>query len=149
MATNPRRNAGLPKRSPAEKLIMSKKAAPILADSGKEESHQVFRDNLPCFQATIRGNVVADSETFTAKSGETYDTFRIAYTRMRNGDKSTMFIKVIGAHTPDFAVAKGNYVEVTGAYSDDGVTPGKDGYAPSVFRTIFMGADDTCKVLIG
>lgn len=155
------RNAGMP----ASSRTHARKSAPVAnkaKPSAKEEAratedqetsearYEIFKANLPTFHVDcLRGNVVDDSESFLAQSGETYDTFRLAYTRMRHGTKSTMFIKVIAKHVPDFTVAKGNYVEVSGDYSDDGVTPGKDGYAPSVFRTLFMGEDDTCKVLIG
>ena len=138
-------------RKPTTKSVAATKQESSAKAAADETSgrHEVFKANLPMFRATVRGNVVADGESFTAQSGIEYYTFRIAYTRIRNNEKHTMFIKVIGAADKTFPVAKGNYVEVSGDYFDDGVSPGKDGYGPSVFRTLFMGEDATCKVLIG
>lgn len=111
------------------------------------DSVTIFKANLPRFQADIRGNVVADGESFTSKAGKDYYSFRVAYTRMKGGEKQeTMFVKVImddarGAH----AMPKGAYIRVTGAYSDElGEYKGEK----QVYRTLFMGDDDVCEVLI-
>lgn len=129
------------------RAALSESAAAAEDESLDASRKAIFTANLPCFRAVVRGNVVADGETFTSKNNVDYYTFRIAYTRMRHGDKSTMFIKVIAPVGLD--ILKGNYVEVSGDYSDDGVSPGLNGYGPSVFRTIFVGPDDSVKVLIG
>lgn len=112
----------------------------------ESESRKIFKANLPQFKCTVRGNVVAEGETFTSKAGQEYYAFRMAYTRIRNDVKTTMFIKVI-QNLEGFQqqVNKGDYVQVSGNYSDELGTY-KD--EPSIYRTIFVGEDDSVVVLI-
>lgn len=113
---------------PAKKAIVAK----------EDPSLAIFKANLPCFKGTIRGNVVADSEEFKAKSGKVFDTFRIAYNRDRDNKDKTMFIKVMfdksQGDPSDGVITKGSYVEVYGDYNDElGEYQGN----PSIWRTIF------------
>ena len=111
------------------------KSAPI-----ESESTKTFKANLPRFLASVRGNVVADGESFVSKGGVEYDTFRMAYTRIRKDKRETMFIKVMQqSDDANTGVSKGDYVRVVGDYFDElGEYQGN----PSVFRTIFIGSDE-------
>jgi hypothetical protein len=93
---------------------------------------KIFTDNLPCFNVTVRGNVVADSENVVSKAGNEFVSFRIAYTRIVKEEKISMFIKVMLKDGGENGFGKGAYVEVTGQYQDDlGEYQGK----PTVYRT--------------
>jgi len=104
---------------------------------------KIFTDNLPCFNVTVRGNVVADSEAIVSKAGNEFVSFRIAYSRLIKEEKHTIFIKVMFKDGGENGFGKGAYVEVAGQYMDElGVYQGN----PTVYRTIFA---DSVKVLIG
>ncbi len=133
------------KEAPQYAFAQSGHQAP-LNDAARNE---VFKANLPRFRATIFGNVVTDAEGFTARSGDSFTTFRIAYNRKaKNASDVAMFIKVI---TSDEGVnpRMGDYVSIEGDYHDDGATPGNKQYPePTVFRTLFHKSEDHFEVIL-
>lgn len=81
-------------------------------------SRDAFKANLPIFDVNVRGNVVADSETFIAKSGLEYTKVKLAHNFSKDGDCAFIvaLLKDEGKAQP--IVKKGDYIEVSGRYTE-------------------------------
>lgn len=80
-----------------------------------KNAREAFKANLPIFQVKVRGNVVADAEDFTSKTGTMYQSFRVAYNAKKDGD--AIFFRVLLEDGGE-DIGKGDYVQVVGDYSE-------------------------------